>query len=121
MAAHTARREEKYILRTGAGDAFAEAENAKCVLRLYVAGSTPQSSRAIKNLKAICATHLEGRYALTVVDLYAQPERAREDQIVVAPTLIRQMPLPVRRVVGDLSNTDRVLAALDLSPAPSCA
>ncbi len=103
MAAHTARRDEKYILR------------------LYVAGSTPQSSRAIKNLKEICETHLEGRYALTVVDLYAQPERAREDQIVVAPTLIRQMPLPVRRVVGDLSNTERVLAALDISPAASLA
>lgn len=104
---------------TSASGPFAEVENAKCILRLYVAGSTPQSSRAIKNLKAICETHLEGRYALTVVDLYAQPERAREDQIVVAPTLIRQMPLPVRRVVGDLSNTERVLAALDLSPVPS--
>ena len=101
MAAQTERREEKYIFR------------------LYVAGSTPQSSRAIKNLKAICETHLEGHYALTVVDLYAQPERARGDQIVVAPTLVRQMPLPVRRVVGDLSNTDRVLVALDLSPALS--
>jgi circadian clock protein KaiB len=93
---------------------FAAVEEAQCVLRLYVAGSTPQSSRAIRNLKAICDTHLPGRYALTVVDLYAQPELAREDQIVVAPTLIRQSPLPVRRVVGDLSNTDRVLAALDL-------
>ena len=97
---------------------FAEVEKAQCVLRLYVAGSTPQSSRAITNLKAICETNLQGRYLLTVVDLYAQPERAREDQIVVAPTLIRQAPLPVRRVVGDLSNTDRVLTALDLL-APS--
>ena len=91
-------------------------EEAPCVLRLYVAGSTPQSSRAIRNLKAICETNLQGRYVLTVVDLYAQPQRAREDQIIVAPTLIRQGPLPVRRVVGDLSNTDRVLAALDLLP-----
>lgn len=107
--------------KTSAGDTFAEVENAKCILRLYVAGSTPQSSRAIRNLKAICETHLEGRYALTVVDLYAQPERARENQIVVAPTLVRQMPLPVRRVVGDLSNTERVLAALDMSPAASLA
>jgi len=97
---------------------FAEVEKAQCILRLYVAGSTPQSSRAITNLKAICETNLQGRYLLTVVDLYAQPERAREDQIVVAPTLIRQAPLPVRRVVGDLSNTDRVLTALDLL-APS--
>ena len=95
---------------------LATVEEAQCVLRLYVAGSTPQSSRAIRNLKAICETNLQGRYVLTVVDLYAQPERAREDQIIVAPTLIRQGPLPVRRIVGDLSNTDRVLAALDLTP-----
>ena len=98
---------------------FAAVEDAQCVLRLYVAGSTPQSSRAIRNLKAICETNLPGRYVLTVVDLYAQPELAREDQIVVAPTLVRQSPLPVRRVVGDLSNTGRVLAALDLSPPPT--
>lgn len=85
-------------------------------LRLYVAGSTPQSSRAITNLKRICETYLPGRYVLTVVDLYAHPHRAREDQIVVAPTLIRQEPLPTRRVVGDMSKIERVLAALDLSP-----
>ena len=97
----------------------ATAEEAQCILRLYVAGSTPQSSRAIRNLKAICETNLPGRYALTVVDLYAQPELAREDQIVVAPTLVRQLPRPVRYVVGDLSNTDRVLKALDLAPAPA--
>jgi circadian clock protein KaiB len=102
-----------------AARALAKINNAQCVLRLYVAGSTPQSSRAIRNLKAICETNLPGRYALTVVDLYAQPERAREDQIVVAPTLIRQAPFPVRRIVGDLSNTDRVLAALDLPPRDS--
>lgn len=96
----------------------ATSEAADCVLRLYVAGSTPQSTRAIRNLKAICETSLPGRYVLTVIDLYAQPERAREDQIVVAPTLIRQTPLPMRRVVGDLSNTDRVLAALDLPLGP---
>ena len=98
---------------------FAAMEREQCVLRLYVAGSTPQSSRAIRNLKALCETNLPGRYVLTVVDLYAQPERAREDQIVVAPTLVRQSPLPVRRVVGDLSNTERVLAALDLPWEPS--
>ena len=73
---------------------LAAVEEAQCVLRLYVAGSTPQSSRAIRNLKALCETHLPERYALTVVDLYAQPELAREDQIVVAPTLVRQSPLP---------------------------
>ncbi|MFN2475387.1 MAG: circadian clock KaiB family protein [Chthoniobacterales bacterium] len=97
--------------------ASTEAEQAPCILRLYVAGSTPQSSRAIQNLKAICEANLPDRYVLTVVDLYAQPERAREEQIVVAPTLIRQSPLPIRRVVGDMSNTARVLAALDLPRA----
>jgi len=91
-------------------------QNGKYVLRLYVAGSTPQSSRAITNIKTICEIRLKDRYALTVVDLYADKERAQEDQIEVAPTLIRQYPLPVRRLVGDLSQTDRVLEALDLTP-----
>ena len=93
-------------------------QNGKYVLRLYVAGSTPQSSRAITNIKTICETHLKDRYVLTVVDLYEQKERAQDDQIEVAPTLIRQLPLPVRRLVGDLSQTESVLAALDLTPAP---
>jgi circadian clock protein KaiB len=89
-------------------------QDGKYVLRLYVAGSTPQSSRAITNLKAICETYLKGRYDLVVVDLYEHRERAQEDQIVVAPTLVRYWPAPMRRMVGDLSQTDRVLAALDL-------
>jgi circadian clock protein KaiB len=89
-------------------------QNSRYCLRLYVAGSTPQSSRAIANLKAICEKHLNGRYELAVVDLYEHPERASEDQIMVAPTLVRQSPLPVRRLIGDLSQTERVLAALDL-------
>jgi circadian clock protein KaiB len=92
-------------------------QDAKYVLRLYVAGNTPRSSRAITNLKAICETHLKDRYDLTVVDLYEQQERAQEDQIVVAPTLVRHFPLPVRRMIGDLSQTERVLTALDLLPA----
>ena len=96
----------------------AQSENGKYVLRLYVAGSTSQSSRAITNIKRICETHLKDRYLLTVVDLYEQKERAQDDQIMVAPTLIRQWPLPERRLVGDLSQTERVLAALDLPPAP---
>ncbi len=87
------------------------------VLRLYVAGSTPQSSRAITNLKAICEAHLKDRYELTVVDLYLHRELAKEDQIVVAPMLVRLSPLPVRRIIGDLCHTDRVLVALDLPNA----
>ena len=98
------------------GRLSAPPRDGKYVLRLYVAGSTPKSSQAITNLKAICETHLKGRYDLTVVDLYAQRELALEDQIVVAPTLVRHLPLPVRRMIGDLSQTDRVLAALDLPP-----
>jgi len=94
-------------------------QNGKYVLRLYVAGSTPQSSRAIANIKTICESHLKDRYVLTVMDLYEHMERAQDDEIEVAPTLIRRWPLPVRRVVGDLSQTENVLAALDLPPASS--
>jgi circadian clock protein KaiB len=86
-------------------------------LRLYVVGNSPKSSRAIANLKAICEAYLKDRYLLTVVDLYVHPERAKDDQIVVAPTLVRQFPLPARRLIGDLSHTDRVLNALELAPA----
>lgn len=96
----------------------AKPENGTYVLRLYVAGNTPQSSRAIDNIKAICETHLKDRYVLKIVDLYEQKERAAADQIVVAPTLVRQWPLPVRRLIGDLSQTERVLVALDLAPPP---
>jgi circadian clock protein KaiB len=92
-------------------------DKGKQELRLYVAGSTPQSSRAITNLKTICETHLKDRYDLTVVDLYAQMERAGDHQIDVTPTLIRQWPLPVRRLVGGLAQIERVLEALDLRPA----
>jgi circadian clock protein KaiB len=95
----------------------AERQNEEFSLRLYVAGSTPQSSRAITNIKTICETHLKERYVLKVVDLYEEKERAQEDQIEVAPTLIRHLPLPVRRLIGDLSQTERVLAALDLPSA----
>lgn len=87
------------------------------VLRLYVVGNTSQSSTAITNIKTICETHLKGRYVLSVVDLYEEKECAEDDGIVVAPTLIRHSPLPVRRVIGDLAQIDRVLLALDLTPA----
>jgi circadian clock protein KaiB len=98
-------------------DRFRLPQNERIILRLYVAGATPLSSRAIANLKTICETHLKGRYDFTVVDLCEEKERAREDQILVAPTLVRHQPLPMRRVVGDLSHTARVLAALDIIPA----
>jgi circadian clock protein KaiB len=96
-------------------------ENGRQVLRLYVAGSTPQSSRAITNIKTICETHLKDRYDLKVVDLYDQMARAGDDQIDVTPTLIRHFPLPVRRLVGNLSQIDRVLETLGVQPASHAA
>jgi circadian clock protein KaiB len=94
------------------------AQHQQYVLQLYVAGSTPQSSRAITNLKAICEAHLKDRYELTVTDLYLHRQLAKDDQVVVAPMLVRLSPQPVRRMIGDLSDTGRVLTALDLPPAP---
>jgi circadian clock protein KaiB len=85
------------------------------VLRLYVTGTTARSTRAIANLREVCEQHLPERYDLQVVDVYQQPELAAREQLIAVPTLIRQLPLPLRRLVGDLSNRQRVLAGLDLS------
>ena len=84
------------------------------ILRLYVTGQTPRSTRAVENLKRICEEYLEGRYDLEVIDLYQQPELARAQEIVVVPTLIKTLPEPVRKILGDLSDKERVLAGLDL-------
>ena len=84
------------------------------LLKLYVTGMTPQSIHAIENLKQICEDHLKGRYNLEVVDLYKNPDLAAGEQIIAAPTLIKKLPLPLRRIIGDMSNTDRVLVGLDL-------
>ena len=84
------------------------------VLRLYITGMTPRSAHAIENVRAICEEHLHGMYELEVVDLYQQPVLAKGEQIIAAPTLIKRLPLPLRRVIGDMSNTDRVLIGLDL-------
>ena len=92
----------------------AETGSGRCVLRLYVAGSTARSVRAIENLRRICEEHLAGRYDLEVVDIYQQPEAAREFQLIAAPTLVRLLPEPLRRVIGDLSDEERVLRGLDL-------
>ena len=86
------------------------------LLRLYVTGMTPRSTRAIENVRKICEQHLQGRYDLEVVDIYQQPSLAKGEQIVAAPTLIKKLPLPLRRVIGDMTNTDRVLFGLDLRP-----
>jgi len=86
------------------------------ILRLYVAGMTNRSARAVESVRAFCARHLEGRYELQVVDVYQQPAVACSEQLFVAPTLIRKLPLPLRRLIGDMSNEDRILVGLDLVP-----
>ena len=87
------------------------------VLKLYVSGMTPRSIQAVACVRMICDRHLAGRYDLEVVDIYQQPHLARDDQIVAAPTLVKVQPLPVRRVIGDLSSADRVLLGLDVRRA----
>ncbi|MDT8375273.1 MAG: circadian clock protein KaiB [Mariprofundaceae bacterium] len=84
------------------------------ILKLYVAGQSPKSVNAIANLKNICEENLHGRYELEVIDLYQQPQLAQGDQIIAVPTLIRKLPPPLRRIIGDLSNTERVLVGLDI-------
>jgi circadian clock protein KaiB len=93
-------------------------EPKQFVLRLYVTGLTPRSTQAIGTIKDICEEELKGRYDLEVIDLAKQPELAREADIVAAPTLIKQLPLPLRRLIGDLSNKERVLLGLDLRQKP---
>jgi circadian clock protein KaiB len=88
----------------------------KYLLRLYVTGMTPRSVLAIENIRRICEERLKGRYELEVVDIYQQPERAKEAELVAAPTLIKRLPLPLRKLVGDMSNTERVLIGLNLQP-----
>ena len=84
------------------------------VLRLYVTGMTARSSRAVNNLRSICDEYLEGRYDLEVIDIYQQPALTKGEQIVAAPTLIKKFPLPMRRIIGDMSNREHVLLGLDL-------
>lgn len=86
------------------------------LLRLYVIGMTPNSVRAIENMKAICEEYLHGRYDLDIIDVYKNPSLAKGEQIVAVPTLVKRLPLPLRRLVGDLSQTDRVLLGLDIVP-----
>jgi circadian clock protein KaiB len=86
-------------------------------LRLYVAGQTKKSLTAFANLKGICEEHLKGRYRIEVIDLLENPQLAKGDQILAIPTLVRRLPPPVRKIIGDLSNTERVLVGLDLYPA----
>ncbi len=84
------------------------------VIRLFVTGSTPRSLRAIQNVRAICEQRLQGSYRLEVIDIYQHPEHATGEQIVVTPTLVKKLPLPVRKIIGDLSDRERVLAGLNI-------
>ena len=95
--------------------AVAPPSNAKAYrLRLYVAGQTPKSVAALKNLRQICEDHLQGRYEIEVIDLLENPQLAKGDQILALPTLVRRLPEPIKKIIGDLSNTERVLVGLDL-------
>ena len=92
--------------------------DAEYVLRLYVSGQTPRSILAIENMRRICAEHLSERYSLEIIDIYKHPEACEQQQIIAAPTLIKVLPLPLRRIIGDLSNTEKVLVGLELRPRP---
>lgn len=94
--------------------ALADAEGEDYLLRLYVAGTTPRSARAIANIKKICEDELKGRYDLEVVDVYQEPDKVKSEQLVALPTLIKRLPAPLRRVIGDLSDKDRVLVGLNI-------
>lgn len=97
---------ERGIAMPPPGEAFS--------LRLYVAGQTPKSVLAFRNLKRICDEHLRGRYEIEIIDLLENPQLARGDQILAVPTLVRRLPEPIKKIIGDLSNTERVLVGLDL-------
>lgn len=90
-------------------------------LRLYVAGNTPNSIAAFSNLQQLCEEHMGGRYRIEIIDLFENPQLAQGDQIVAVPTLVRRLPTPIKKIIGDLSNTERVLVGLDLKPARSFA
>ena len=91
-------------------------KNKAYLLRLYIAGATPRSIRAVANIREICQTSLRDRYQLEVIDIYQQPAVAKGEQVIAAPTLVKKLPLPLRRFIGDLSDTERILVGLDLQP-----
>ncbi|WP_158753096.1 circadian clock KaiB family protein [Dyella sp. S184] len=108
------KKDDGYVADTPNG--LSESESGEYNLRLYVAGQTPKSLAAIANLKKLCENNLAGRYTIDVVDLLVTPQLAAGDQIVALPTLVRRLPPPLKRVIGDLSNTERVLVGLDIRP-----
>jgi circadian clock protein KaiB len=107
-------RKKSDMSTTAYEQAIDDLKEIQYTLRLYVAGTTPLALRAINNIKTICEEHLQGRYELQVIDLYQQPQLAQGEQIIAAPTLIKKLPLPLRRIIGDMSNEERMLVGLDL-------
>ncbi len=95
-------------------EALRRMKEEKYVLRLYIAGMTPRSIEAVENIKIFCEQNLNGRYELEIIDLYQQPFFARDGQIIAAPTLIKELPMPLRKLVGNMTNVERVLLGLDL-------
>jgi len=91
--------------------------NKEWELRLYIAGKTAKSETALKNLKLYCENHLKGRYRIEVIDLLKKPQLASGDQIIAVPTLVRRIPVPIRKIIGDLSNEEKVLVGLDIRPS----
>ncbi|MGD0022357.1 MAG: circadian clock KaiB family protein [Smithellaceae bacterium] len=96
--------------------AAAKRNQAEYVLRLYVTGMTPKSTRAIANVRKLCEKYLEGAYELKVIDIYQQPKLAQGEQIIATPTLIKKLPLPLRKLIGDMSDTEKFLVGIDLKP-----
>ena len=94
--------------------AIEETDQGCYVLRLYVSGLTPNSQRAIENVRKICAEHLEGRYQLEIIDIYQQPSLAQKGQIIAAPTLVKELPPPLRKFIGDMSKTEKILLGLNI-------
>jgi circadian clock protein KaiB len=111
-------RKAKPVENVTASKGRTRSRGERYVLRLYVTGLTPNSTRAIANIQTLCETHLKGRYDLRIIDIYQKPALAKGEQIIAAPTLVKKLPLPLRRLVGDLSKGDRVLFGLDLRPKP---
>ncbi len=104
------------IIETGEYADMVKSHEEKWELRLYTAGQTPKSVAAFNNLKRLCEEHMPGRYEIEVIDLMLNPRLAKEDQIVAIPTLVRKLPEPLRRIIGDLSDTERALVGLQLRP-----
>jgi circadian clock protein KaiB len=95
-------------------DPINKSKSKKYVLRLYITGMTPNSKKAVANIRKICDEYLEGRFELEIIDIYQKPHLAEGEQILAAPTLIKKLPLPLKRLIGDMSNTEKVLLGLDL-------